>query len=230
MKTVVEVLVLDIKSYSESSLWICFFSKEFGLQNGIIKGGKKKKTKAQVLGLYYFTLYKPKPENLQTIVELELSSSITEIYSSPPKTLIAFFLADCFRSVIPDSRPEEDLFEFAKEEVLGLNRAKVAASFPVLFLTRLITNLGYTPLKSEIERLKDTKLHSYSQTKEAGHSSFSVETINTAYRLFQNESCQGFSLENQKEVFDLLDAYCLIHIPGYESNKSISVIREVLYN
>ena len=91
MKKAVEVIVLDLKSYSENSLWVCFFSKENGLQNGIIKGGKKKKTKALVLGVYEFTIYKPSEDGLQTIISIDRLMPLEGIFFFSRKSAYRLF-------------------------------------------------------------------------------------------------------------------------------------------
>ena len=109
MKKIIDVIVLGVKPYSENSIWVSFFSKENGIQNGIIKGGKKKRTKALVLGLYSFTIYRPSTSSLQSIIELERTIPLDSIYTSPKKVLIAFFVADSFRCALVNCG-EEALF------------------------------------------------------------------------------------------------------------------------
>ena len=219
MKTVIEVILLNIKSYSENSLWVCFFSKEYGIQNGIIKGGKKKKTKALILGLYYFTLYRPNSDKLQSIVDIERSCNLNAIYNSPPKILIAFFMADSYRSVLGVSGSEQSLFVLAKEQILTLCNTKNVPSFPLFYLAQLISFLGYTPLKSEIKTLGGVE-----------GALCTPEIIDSALLLFEQPSNEGVIVKDKKAVFDLIVHYSRHHIPGYRVNKSIDVIREVLYD
>lgn len=231
MKTVIEIILLNIKSYSENSLWVCFFSKEYGIQNGIIKGGKKKKTKALVLGLYFFTLYRPNSDRLQSIIELERSCNLNAIYNSPPKILIAFFMADSYRSVLGVSGSEQSLFVLAKKQILALCNTKNVPSFPLFYLAQLISFLGYTPLKSEIKALeKSSSSEGFGPVRGLQRAPCTPEIINSALLLFDEPSNEGVIVKDKKAVFDLIVHYSRHHIPGYQVNKSIDVIREVLYD
>ena len=105
MKEVAEIVILDIKPYSESSLWVCFFSEKHGLQNGIIKGGKKKKVKPLVLGLYEASFYRWSNSGLQNINGVERSVALENTYNSAVKILIAFFSLTLSNSPPPVPRP-----------------------------------------------------------------------------------------------------------------------------
>jgi len=231
LKTVIEIVLLDVKPYSENSLWVCFFSKEYGIQNGIIKGGKKKKTKALVLGLYFFTLYRPSSDKLQSIVEIERSCILDAIYSSPSKILVAFFMAESYRSVLGESGSEQALFVLAKKQILSLNKTKNVHSFPLFYLAQLISFLGYTPLETEIKTLLTSGSAEASPTVIASEkTSYSPEIINSTLLLFKEAPHENMILKENKAIFDLIVRYSRHHIPGYRVNKSIDVIRDVLYN
>ena len=227
MKKVVEVIVLGVKSYSETSIWVCFFSREYGIQNGIIKGGKKKRTKTSVLGLFDFTLYKPSGNNLQTIVELERSVSLDLIYSSPVKVLIAFFMAESYRSTLVNCGVDASFFEFSSRQIHSLSKEESTGSFPVYFLARLISFLGYAPL-SPSEKVK-----SFDPINGFNSAVPSIKTLDDPlivielYYVFNNREGK---LLHQKKVFEALINYACHHVPGYKLNKSIEVIRDVLYS
>ena len=231
MKKVIEIILLDIKSYSENSLWVCFYSKEYGIQNGIIKGGKRKKTRAMVLGLYYFTLYRPNNDKLQTIVEIERACNLDSIYSSPSKILVAFFMAESYRSILGESGAEQSLFALAKKQILSLCSTKNVNSFPLFYMAQLISFLGYTPLKSEITALaSDSSTQSLDSFKGLKRPHCAPEIINSTLLLFHDSSDENLIVKDKKAVFDLIVHYSRHHIPGYRVNKSIDVIRDVLYN
>lgn len=230
MKEVIEVVFIDIKPYSESSLWVCFFSEKDGLQNGIIKGGKKKKVKPLVLGLYQATVYSRHTSGLVNILQIERSEALEETYNSPVKILIAFFVAESIKSFLYQEVVDGSFFKFIKGHILGLNKEKRTQRFPVLFLASLITYSGHKPLKNEDERLFSLDLmtgvfNAVSPSDKTIHDASLVQSI---YDSFYNIAQLNKGLE--RKVFDLLLEYCSYHIPGYNSNKSVEVIRETLYD
>ncbi len=227
MKTVVEVIVLELKNYSESSLWVCFFSKENGLQNGIIKGGKKKRTKPSILGFYNFTIYRHSEGGLQTIVNLERTIPLDEIYSSPQKVLIAFFMSDSYKSILVNCGTDSTFFDLMKTQVLTLKQSNKPGSFPVFFLAELISFLGYPPLNpSGMAESFDPLNGVFNPKNPSLKTIYEKEVVDEIYIVF-NESERD--LLNQKKVFDAMIHYAIQHVPGYNRNKSIEVIRDVLY-
>lgn len=227
MKKVVEVIVLDLKSYSESSVWVCFFSKEKGLQNGIIKGGKKKRTKASILGIFYFTLYKPTSEGLQSIINLERGLPLGQTYLSPQKVLIAFFMADSYKSILVNCGVDTSFYELVKNQITKLNSIEKPGSVPVFYLARLIEFLGYRPLNPTHLALSFDPINGAFNPEAPSLKTIKApEVVNEIHFVFNNKAGE---LLYPKETFDVLVNYANQHIPGYNLNKSIEVIRDVLY-
>lgn len=229
MKEVAEIVILDIKPYSESSLWICFFSKEHGLQNGIIKGGKKKKVKPLVLGLYEASFYRWSNSGLQNINGIERSVPLESIYNSPVKILIAFFVAESTKSFLNSGVEDHSFFFFLKEKVLLLNNENHLKEFPIHFLSELITYSGHKPLKSN-----DRKPNHFDITtgvfnpKEVSSKTFkNKDVVRCFYSVFYGPSILKPGIEHL--VFDLLLEYCEYHLSGFDSKKSVEIIRETLY-
>jgi len=227
LKTVVEVIVLELKNYSESSIWVCFFSKENGVQNGIIKGGKKKRTKPSILGFYNFTIYRHSEGGLQTIVNLERTIPLDEVYGSPQKVLIAFFMSDSYKSILVNCGTDSTFFDFIKNQVLTLKQANKPGSFPVFFLAGLISFLGYPPLNplGKVESFDPLNgvFNPKSPSLKTIHEIGVVDEIYIVFNELERD------LLNPKKVFDALINYAIQHVPGYNRNKSIEVIRDVLY-
>ena len=228
MKKAVEVIVLDLKSYSENSLWVCFFSKENGLQNGIFKGGKKKRTKAMVLGIYEFTIYKPSEDGLQTIINIDRLEPLEGIYLSPEKVLIAFFLADSYKCILVNSGSDASFYSLVKEQITTLNNIEKPRTIPIFFLAKLIDFLGYRPLIPEQEP------HSFDIVN--GVFNAITPSLNTVTKgelvkdvCFIFNNTEG-KIMNPKDSFDVLVSYAKTHISGFNLNQSINVIRDVLYN
>jgi hypothetical protein len=210
-------------------LWVCFFSEKHGLQNGIIKGGKKKKTKPFVLGLYQLTFYRWSPSGLQNITSVERSENLQEIYGSPVKILVAFFVAESIKSFLNNEVVDQSFFRFLKSEVLRLNITKTVKAYPVFFLAELIAFSGHTPLKplSPFFKVFDLTTSEFDPERPSGRLVTAPELVKSLYDVFYNK--EGFKGGVEPKLFDLLLEYCLYHLPGYNSKKSVEIIRETLY-
>ena len=230
MKEVAEVVFLAIKPYSESSLWVSFFSEKHGLQNAIIKGGKRKKIRPMVLGLYQVILYRWSSSGLQNINSVERSYQLENTYNSPVKILIAFFVAESIKSFLSNEVVDRSFFSFIKKSILELNETAFVKTYPVCFLTDLISFSGHAPLNSS-----GLKIHNFNiktgefNSQEASSSLVDDPTLALAiHEVFYNNSVLNEGLEPR--LFDVLLEYCNYHLPGYNSKKSIEVIRETLYD
>lgn len=228
MKEVVEVIVLDLKSYSESSVWVSFFSKEKGLQNGIIKGGKKKRTKASVLGIFDFTLYKPSSDGLQTVINIERDIPLDQTLLSPQKILIAFFMADTYKSILVNCGVDSSFYKLAISQILNLNTIEKPGPIPIFYLARLIDFLGYRPLNPNLIPLSFDPINGSFNPKTPSLKTIKEpEVVKEIHLVFNNTKEE---LLFPKEVFDALTNYASQHVPGFKLNKSIDVIRDVLYS
>lgn len=228
MKTIIDVIVLGVKPYSENSTWVSFFSEENGIQNGIIKGGKKKRTKALVLGLYSFTVYRPSSKSLQSIVDLERTVPLDSIYSSPKKVLTAFFVADSYRCALVNCGEEASFYNFAKKEIVSLSQEKEVGVFPVFFLARLISFLGYAPLPPRGSAISFDVINGVFNPENPSSGTIKNKAIvEGVFFVFNNHSGE---INDRSDVFDVLANYARQHVPGFKSNKAIGTIREVLYS
>ena len=229
MKEVAEIVILDIKPYSESSLWVCFFSEEHGLQNGIIKGGKKKKVRPLVLGLYEASFYRWSNSGLQNINGIERSIPLENTYNSAVKILIAFFVAESIKSFLSSGVEDPSFFFFIKEKVLLLNNENRIKEYPVHFLSELIIYSGHKPLKSNEKKLEsfDIATGVFNHKGSALKTIYNHDVVRCFHSVFYGPSILKPGIEHL--VFDLLLEYSSYHLPGYDSKKSVEIIRETLY-
>ena len=228
MKKVIDVIVLGVKPYSENSIWISFFSKENGIQNGIIKGGKKKRTKALVLGLYSFTIYKPSSKSLQSIVDLERTVPLDSIYSSPKKVLTAFFVADSFRCALVNCGEEALFYDFARQEIVALSEENDTGLYPVFFLAKLISFLGYAPLPPKEKIVSFDVVNGVFNPESPSSGTINNHSIvEGVFFAFNDHSAK---INGRVDVFNVLANYARQHVPGFKFNKAIGTIRDVLYS
>ena len=230
MKEVAEVVFLAIKPYSESSLWVSFFSEKHGLQNAIIKGGKRKKIRPMVLGLYQIVLYRWSSSGLQNINSVERSYQLENTYNSPVKILIAFFVAESIKSFLSNEVVDRSFFSFIKKSILKLNETESVKTYPVCFLADLISFSGHAPLNSSGLKIDnfDIKTGEFNSQEASSYLVADPTLALAIHEVFYNNSVLNEGLEPR--LFDILLEYCNYHLPGYNSKKSVEVIRETLYD
>lgn len=230
MKEVAEVVFLAIKPYSESSLWVSFFSEKHGLQNAIIKGGKRKKNRPMVLGLYQIVLYRWSSSGLQNINSIERSYQLENTYNSPVKILIAFFVAESIKSFLSNEVVDRSFFSFIKKSILKLNETAFVKTYPVRFLADLISFSGHAPLNPSGLKIDnfDIKTGEFNSQETSSYLVADPTLALAIHEVFYNNSVLNKGLEPR--LFDVLLEYCNYHLPGYNSKKSVEIIRETLYD
>ena len=166
---------------------------------------------------------------MQNITSVERTENLQEIYGSPVKILVAFFVAESIKSFLNNEVVDQSFFRFLKSEVLRLNITKTVKAYPVFFLAKLIAFSGHTPLKplSPFFKVFDLTTSEFDPERPSGSLVTAPELVKSLYDVFYNK--EGFKGGFEPKLFDLLLEYCLYHLPGYNSKKSVEIIRETLY-
>lgn len=218
-------ILIHKKNYSESSLILTFYTEGNGLISFIFKGAKKKKLAIFHLGIYELTYFKRPESNLGIIQSLEAGVPLTELFSNPQKIIIGFFMVDVLGQTLKTEHSDPELFHFIKNNILELEVQSDLLSFPLAFLGNYIRKLGFSPL-SEVENPKGFDLNSGRFTsEETGMIPTVVKQLDLLF--------QGLPIECSKEIAQkalqiLLDYYKL-HLPHFNAENSLKIIRDTLY-
>jgi hypothetical protein len=147
---------------------------------------------------------------------------------SPKKVLIAFFIADSFRCALVNCGEEASFYDFAKKEILGLSEENDAGLYPVYFLARLISFLGYAPLPPEGSIASFDLINGVFNPENPSSGTINNRAIvEGVFFAFHHHSEK---INRRVDVFDVLANYARQHVPGFKFNKAIGTIREILYS
>ena len=110
-------IVLHQVKYSDSGIVIQLYTKKFGRQSFMIKGLRNKKSGRhsvffQPLFILDLELYYKESRGMQTIKELSVYYSPSDIYSNIRKSSVAMFLGEVLTSILREESPNEELFGF----------------------------------------------------------------------------------------------------------------------
>lgn len=218
-------ILISKKNYSESSLVISFYTEESGLISFIFKGAKKKKIPLYYLGIYEIVYFRRPESNLGIINSINPAIALEDIYVKPQKLILSFFLVDVLKETLKVEQQDKQLFDFIKIQILELEVQEDLIFFPIKFLSSLIQNLGFSPI-FEDENPKGFDLKNGKLTKEA--SDFDYATVRVIHAIFANIPINLDRISGQKALSVLID-YCKLHLPNFNVDKSLKVIRETLY-
>ena len=218
-------ILIQKKNYSESSLILTFYTEGNGLISFIFKGAKKKKLAVFHLGIYEISYFKRPESNLGIIQSLEAAVPLTDLFSNPQKIIIGFFVVEVLSQTLKTEHSDPELFHFIKEAILQLEVHNDLLLFPLVFLGSYIQKLGFSPL-SEIENPKGFEIHSGRFTRE--ETGFDLAVVTSLDQLFQGNVIETNKATAQKTLQVLMDYY-KSHLPHFNAENSLKIIRDTLY-
>ncbi len=218
-------ILITKKDYSESSLILSFYTEESGLISFIFKGAKKKKLPVFYLGIYEITYFKRPESSLGILQSIDPAVVLTDIFTNPQKLILSFFLVDVLKETLKIEQPDARMFQFIKHKILELEVQGNLIHFPIYFLTEHIQNLGFSPIIDD-ENPKGFELKSGRFTQE--QTDYDHTVIKLLHSAFIKIPVNYDRNTSQKALIILMD-YCKIHLPNFNVDKSLNVIRDTLY-
>ncbi len=224
-------ILLQRRSFSENSWLLTFYLKNSGRKNLLFKGGKKKVQGLHPLGIYDMVYYLRPESQLGQLNTLENKMPLHQLTSEPEKILCGFFISDVMSQCLKEEVGDSQLFEQLCREILVLNDLKDLYNFPLLFLVRLTNILGYTPI-SECEEANffDTQKGEFVSLTSLNNEKGAFETVRLLQRLFMDEPISSSDKPFVRSALQQLLLYWQQHIPNFDVDKTLGVLKETLYS
>lgn len=231
MKQSDKAIFLHRINYSESSLIVTFYTLQHGIQKFIFQGGKKKAAALFPLSLCEITFYHRPDSDLGKLTEAQSYAMIQEIPLNPIKSTLAFFIVDVLKKCLQTDQSDPLLYQFLEKTIVELKENRDHSLFSTRFLLNFSHHLGIEPHLQETNKrffhLEDGEFSDSERRGEIVSSGASVELIQS---LMRKEVISDFSKQVKSEAFDVMIHYYKLHIPKFDIQKSLDVIKEILYN
>lgn len=232
MKQSDQGILIHRQNYSESSLLITLFTKNNGIQKFISKGVKKKSGNLNPLGIYEITFYKSPKQDLGNITEI---NQIQVYYSkniSPLKNITSFFLADLLKQTLKTETEDEETYLFIYNQIQKLHTIDNFNYFLLLFMIEFLDVLGIQPLiENDNANCFDIQKGTFIYENKATSTQIITPSVKVIIQLINKKKPDPSELiKHSKETLILLIKYCSIHIPNFNMDESIQIIREILYD
>ena len=211
MKQSAKALFLHKISYSESSLITVFYTREFGLQHFLFQGGKKKAAALYPCALCELTFYKRQDSELGKLTEAKAYRNLHHFVLNPLLSTVAFFIAD----VLVNVNEQENL----DGSMLALN-----------FLIEFAVHLGIEPLtEGTNKRYFYLNEGSFSNVDLTGDLVREGSAVFLIQDILRGGSIEQYLLQDKRIALEIMIRYYELHIPNFNVDRSLTVIREVLY-
>ena len=219
-----EGIILRRIKYSETSLIVTLYTREYGKIGLIAKGARNPKSKfvgslepASCVSIIY---YHKEGRDLQMLSEVDSMRSNSSIINSIRKIAVAFAIVNLIDSVVTESESNEDIFDLLKESLLALNDREIDIPILWYFEINLLRQIGF-----EIdvdnpegigkgERLRGEALELFEQLEDIDLSEMKAEQ---------------FSRGTFKKINRFFEKYFEYHIGGMKQTKALSFVNELVH-
>jgi len=148
---VAQAIVLHSFPYSENSVIVKFFTREYGLISCFANKKKGHKGTAFLPFSWCEIEYSSKKNgSLFKLKSGKIISPYQSLYTHPLKTSILLFLSEVIGKTLKEEAANPELFNFLRRELLFFDQLEEGAyNFHLYFLSHLITHLGFRPLHGD---------------------------------------------------------------------------------
>ncbi len=233
-------IVFHQLKYSETSLIVKIYTREFGLQSYLIKGARSKKSKISPALLQHLSLLEivashKEKSNLQYIREIRAAHQYSSLPFDMVKSSITMFVNELLIKAIKEEEANPALFDFIFQSMQWLDLAtENVVNFHLIFAIQLSRYLGFYPrgIYSPSTPYFDLEEGCFENRKPI-HANYiqgaDAEKLSmlTEYSFDTIEEVK-LNHESRNKVLDQIINYYQLHLPNFGELKSLDVLRTVL--
>lgn len=235
-------IALHTVKYNDNSIIVCIYTELFGRQSYLIKGIHSKKGNIklnffQPLSLLELEVYHKNTEELQKLKDVQVKPLLTNIFTDPVKTSIAFFLAEFLYKVIKEESHNDLMFNFLNQSIQWLEiETKPLSNFHLVFLIQfakyygIYPNDNYNQLNTIFDLQNGSFLDRYPNHKnylDKHLSQLFSELLNKQYQHLDEIKIKH---QDKQLLIESLIKYYSLHVDGFISLKTLDVLKDVFNN
>ena len=236
MLTNSEAIILGYINYSETSVILKTYTKNYGFKSFIVRGIRSKKRKKITLGqLQPLTILDIEFNNNSTKLSYLKTIKIIEPYTSINNDIIkiniCLFLAEFLSKTLKIDLKNEPLFEFVKQSLLWFDNSNKVSNFHLLFMLKLSNYLGVMP-KYSSEKSLYFDIENGIFTNAPMSSSYIKDRVVKDLQdilgiKFDYNNEIMINVNQRKDMLNFLISYYEYHVPGFKRPKSVDILNEV---
>lgn len=238
MTTSTALIVLSKSNYSESSIVVQCFSRQYGKVGLLVTGVKKRKARVKIalfepLSILEVHANFASKKGLVIPKEVKVVVPLLQMQASMVKRSVAFFLSEILHKSMLEASPDENAFDFMQSAIEYLNYSQHSiSSFHIVFLLKFTRFLGFQPMitKGQYFDLYDG---AFSNNVSPGAIYFD-DGIKEVFKFcfganFDEWTVIQLSVENRNFLIDFILKYYQAHIPGMGQIKSHHILEEIFH-
>lgn len=236
-----EGIILRSKKYSETSLILDVYTKDYGLQSLIVSGVRKSKSRSkagiyQVMNIIDVVFYDNQKETLSRIKEAKVKLQLKALSRNIVKSSIGMLMTEIFRNAIQEKETNQELYSFLRKwyEFLDITTDGVG-NISIKYMLSLCEQLGFQPISNFEENVRpffDTLEAQFVADDATNKYCISGDLSHILFLFLQTprNQIQDISLDRQSrsDLLDKLIQYYQLHLENFRDLKSIDILRQVL--
>ena len=230
MKETDKAIFLHRIHFSESSLIVTFYTFRNGLQKFIFQGGKKKPSGLFPLSLSEINYYRRPDSDLGKVTTVQPYHMLHQLTGNPLKSTIAFFIGDVLKQCLQTDQSDPRLFYFVEQQIILLDAEEEVSLFALKFLLQFAEHMGIDPSLEVVNKkyfyLQDGE---FSDSERKGEIVSNQATAELIQELLRSNKTEGYPKETKQETLETLLLYYKLHIPKFDVQKSLEIVRDILY-
>lgn len=236
-----DAIVLHQLKYSETSIILTLYTRDFGRQSYIVNGIRSAKSKVkmgllQPLFLLQIEAYHKPNREVQRLKEFKAA----EVYRSIPldiiKSTMAMFLSELLNKILQTEEPESGFFEFLFRSLQYFDTLeKGKANFHLWIMVKLLSYLGFQLENnhSTVNVFFDMKegcfvpyRPSFPNTPDTEESKIISNLISLDISQIEKLNIDGVM---RSRILSLLVEYYSVHFEGIGTIKSLEVLHDIFH-
>lgn len=234
-------VVLKTVNYTESSIIVQIFTRDFGMQSYMVRGARKPKAKIgkvlfQPLTLLNLVAYHKANGGIQHLSEVKQEVLLNGIYNNISKQSLAFFLNEVVFKILSNHDKDEHIFDFLHHAILYLNQCpkQQIANFHLQFLSTFIKHLGF---KADTNALNNFNsyfdlMQGVAIAQPPVHPHFIAHPESLFWKhIFETPLTQNLNItigaSDRKKMLSYLIEFYQLHLEHFGKINSLDVFKEV---
>lgn len=232
-----KAIVVSSLKYGDTSLITRLYTEELGLQSFMLKGvlkskkGKLKPAYFQPLNLLKIQCSVQPNRSLHSIREVQISHPYNSLPFDIVKQSIVLFLSEILNSSIQEQESNKGLYNFLENSFLWLDTHSSITNFHLLFLLNLTRYLGFYPDVNLDDAIGFDLVQGEFVSKPSSLELVKGDDFFVFKRLlginFDRIESTSFNKNERQAILKILIRYYELHLDGFRTPKSLSVLETV---
>lgn len=237
MLVATKAIVISKIRFKDNDLIVKCYTEASGIKSYLIKNALKRKSgkfKAayfQLLTLLEIQADHKASRSLQYLREVKLVHNYRTVHSNVKKGAIAMFLAEILDIVIREEEEHPALYQFMETAFIWFDEQETNTSFHLVFLIELTKYLGFYPDLSQIDasvfNLEEGKFESQPTSNYCVSGTILTHFKSLLGIKFDVHNSFKMSSVEKRELLDIMLLYFKLHLHGFKTPKSVSVLNQV---